>query len=48
MNELISIKFLGTPHYRATPNSAAEQTCQRVYVASKMKLCVGSEVGVAA
>ena len=31
------------------PNSAAEQTCKGVYMASKMDcVCVGNEVGVAA
>ena len=31
------------------PNSAAEQTCKRVYMASKMDCkSVGNEVGVAA
>ena len=31
------------------PNSAAERTCERVYMASKVDCkCVGNEVGVAA
>ena len=46
------IKLQTLSSYKARskiPNSAAEQTCKRVYMASKMDCkCVGNEVSVAA